>query len=209
MLRNGSYSVWFRTRQGEGTGVIELNDGKVTGGDTVLAYTGSYIVDGDKFTASIATERHTLGQPSVFGIDDVDLTLTGKSIPTTASCTEKAKQAPDLVFEATLVRMEEQLSALPLAPKPARSPAFRILKPPQIARGAPAQKSKAPDCSEARPYRRAGYIRPRRHEFLCRYDVRRRQTTSVAPQITSAHRQRVRGGQHGGPRCAAYRALQG
>jgi hypothetical protein len=47
--------------QGEGTGVIELNDGKVTGGDTVLAYTGSYVVDRDKFTAFIATERHTAG----------------------------------------------------------------------------------------------------------------------------------------------------
>ena len=34
------------------------------------------------------------------------------------------------------------------------------------------QKSKAPDCSEARPYRRAGYIRPRRHQFLCRHDNR-------------------------------------
>ncbi|SHI08318.1 hypothetical protein SAMN05443248_8032 [Bradyrhizobium erythrophlei] len=26
--------------QGEGTGIVELYDGKVTGGDTVLAYTG-------------------------------------------------------------------------------------------------------------------------------------------------------------------------
>jgi hypothetical protein len=34
----------------------------VTGGDTVLAYTGSYVVDGDKFTAFIATERHTPGK---------------------------------------------------------------------------------------------------------------------------------------------------
>jgi hypothetical protein len=115
MLRNGSYSAWFRTRQrekagvmqGEGTGVVELNDGKVTGGDTVLAYTGSYVVDGDKFTAFIATERHTPGQSSVFGIgiDDVNLTLTGRSTPTTASCTGIAKQAPGLTFEAVLVRM--------------------------------------------------------------------------------------------------------
>jgi hypothetical protein len=67
MLRNGSYSAWFRTRQeegrrmmqGEGTGVIELKDGKVTGGDTVLAYTGSYVVDGDKFTACIAAHAGT------------------------------------------------------------------------------------------------------------------------------------------------------
>jgi hypothetical protein len=72
-------------------GVIELNDGKVTGGDTVLAYTGSYVVDGDKFTAFIATERHTAGQPSVFGIgiDDVNLTLTGKS-------TRRRHHAPEL-----------------------------------------------------------------------------------------------------------------
>jgi hypothetical protein len=115
MLRNGSYSAWFRTRQeegrcmmqGEGTGVIELNDGKVTGRDTVLAYTGSYVADGDKFTAFIATKRHTPGQPSVFGIDEVNLTLTGKSTPTTASCTGTAKQAPGLTFEATLVPMAD------------------------------------------------------------------------------------------------------
>src|SRR3984893_673825 len=115
MLRNSSYSAWFRTRQeeghcmmqGEGTGVIELNDGKVTGGDAALAYTGSYVADGDKFTAFIATKRHTPGQPSIFGlgIDEVNLTLTGKSTPTTASCTGTAEQAPGLSFEAVLVRM--------------------------------------------------------------------------------------------------------
>jgi hypothetical protein len=98
--------------QGEGTGVIELNDGKVTGGDTGLAYTGSYVADGDKFTAFIATKRHTLGQPSIFGlgIDEVSLTLTGKSTPTTASCTGTAEQAPGLAFEAVLVRMADEPS---------------------------------------------------------------------------------------------------
>jgi hypothetical protein len=107
MLRNGSYSAWFRTPKGEGTGVVVLNDGKMIGGDTVIAYTGSYVEEGDKFTASITTERHTQGQPSVFGVDEIDLTLTGKSTPTTASCTGTAKQAPGLTFEATLVRMAD------------------------------------------------------------------------------------------------------
>jgi hypothetical protein len=96
--------------QGEGTGVIELNDGKVTGGDTVLAYTGSYAADGDTFTAFIATKRHSPGQPSVFGIDEVNLTLTGKLTPTTASCTGTAEQAPGLAFEAVLVRMADEPS---------------------------------------------------------------------------------------------------
>jgi hypothetical protein len=50
MLRNGSYSAWFRTPQGEGTGVVVLNDGKMIGGDTVIAYTGSYVEEGDTFT---------------------------------------------------------------------------------------------------------------------------------------------------------------
>jgi T3SS negative regulator,GrlR len=98
--------------QGEGTGVIELNDGKVTGGDTALSYTGSYVADGDKFTAFIATNRHSPGQPSVFGIgiDEVNLTLTGKSTPTTASCTGTAQQAPSLSFEAVLVRIADKPS---------------------------------------------------------------------------------------------------
>jgi hypothetical protein len=106
--------------QGEGTGVIELNDGKVTGVDTGLAYAGSYVADGDKFTAFIATKRHTPGQPSVFGlgIDEVNLTLTGKFTPTTASCSGTAQQAPGLAFEAVLVRMADEPSNA--APKASR-----------------------------------------------------------------------------------------
>lgn len=77
MLRNGSYSAWFRTPRGEGMGVVVLNDGKLSGGDTITAYTGSYVEDGDNFTAVIATERHSESLTSVFGFDHVDLTLTG------------------------------------------------------------------------------------------------------------------------------------
>ena len=121
--------------QGEGTGVIELNDGKVTGGDTVLAYTGSYVVDGDEFTAFIATERHTPGQPSVFGvgIDIIELTLLGKSTPTTTSCTGTAKQAPGLTFEATLIRIADQPKALPRGPTRPRTLASEKFNPSQVA----------------------------------------------------------------------------
>ena len=113
MLRNGSYSAWFRTSLREGTGIVELNDGKVTGGDTVFAYSGSYFQNGDKFSASVTTRRHTQGQPSVFDIDNVDLTVTGKSTPTTASCTGTAKQAPGLAFEAIFVRIADEPSSAP------------------------------------------------------------------------------------------------
>jgi hypothetical protein len=86
---------------------VELNDGRITGSDASLAYTGTYFQNGNQFSAVITTWRHTPGPPSVFDIDNVDLTLTGTSAPTTASCTGFAKQAPGLAFEATLVRMAD------------------------------------------------------------------------------------------------------
>jgi hypothetical protein len=97
--------VWFRTPQGEGYGIVSLVDGNVSGGDNISEYTGTYTQDGDKFSATMAVRRHTQGQPSVFGIDNVDITLTGKSTPTTASCSGTAKQAPGMTFQATLIRI--------------------------------------------------------------------------------------------------------
>jgi hypothetical protein len=107
MLENGKYSAWFRTPLGEGTGVVMFKDGAITGGDSILAYTGSYSQDGNVFTADIATSRHTPGQLSVFGIDNVDLTLVGKSTPTVASCRGTSRQAPGMAFEATLIRITD------------------------------------------------------------------------------------------------------
>lgn len=107
MLKNGEYSAWFRTSLGEGTGVVMLEDGRITGSDTVFAYTGSYRQTGDDFTIDISTRRHTPGQLSVFGIDRVDLTLTGKSAGIMASCRGKTHQEPGMAFEATLIRIAD------------------------------------------------------------------------------------------------------
>jgi T3SS negative regulator,GrlR len=107
MLRNGSYSAWYRTPLKEGTGIVVLNDGKISGGDGGFAYAGTYFQNGDRFSAAITMWRHAPGQNSVFGIDDIDLTVTGTSALTTASCTGTARQAPGLTFEATLIRMAD------------------------------------------------------------------------------------------------------
>ena len=90
---------------GEGTGVVVLQDGNVSGGDTVIAYSGTYEQHGDEFSAEIAIKRHTAGQLSVFGIDDVDISLAGRSTGATASCRGKSRQAPGMTFEATMIRM--------------------------------------------------------------------------------------------------------
>jgi hypothetical protein len=107
VLKDGKYSVWFRTPLAEGTGVVVLApNGRLSGGDTVLSYTGHWRTDGEQFEATVFTARHSPGQPSVFGMDDLDISLTGRSKGgVTASCKGTAKQAPGLSFEATLVRM--------------------------------------------------------------------------------------------------------
>ncbi|WP_291570234.1 hypothetical protein [Bradyrhizobium sp.] len=107
MLVNGKYAAWFRTPLGEGTGTIILRDGNVSGTDTVMAYSGSYRQDGDDFSAEIAVTRHSAGQLSVFGIDDVDIALTGKSTGLTASCRGRSKQPPGMAFDATIIRMAD------------------------------------------------------------------------------------------------------
>jgi hypothetical protein len=107
MLRNGQYSAWFRTPLGEGTGIVVLTDGKVSGGDTVLEYAGSYRQTGAEFTADVSTKRHTPGQLSVFGIDNVDLAVTGRSTGITAFCRGRSRQEPGMDFEATLIRIAD------------------------------------------------------------------------------------------------------
>jgi hypothetical protein len=108
MLQNGKYSVWYRTPRGEGMGTVTLHNGRVFGGDLMLGYSGSFEEDGDQFKANVSTWRHTAGEPSVFGLDEVDIFLKGKSTAgITASCSGFAKQLPDLSFEATLIRIAD------------------------------------------------------------------------------------------------------
>lgn len=106
MLRNGCYSAWFRTPDNEGVGILTLADGKVTGNDTVISYSGFYTQNGDSFTATIATRRHAAGQPTILGIDEVVIEVVGTSKATTASCRGVVRQLPDVPFDVVLVRME-------------------------------------------------------------------------------------------------------
>jgi len=108
MLRDGRYAAWFRTSQGEGTGIVHLANGRISGGDSIFSYGGSYEVDGDRFTAALTTRRHAAGPTTVFGIDEVEVRLTGKVNGITASCSGTAEQAPGVAFEATLFLGQNQ-----------------------------------------------------------------------------------------------------
>jgi hypothetical protein len=87
MLGNGDYAVWYQTAEGPATGTLCLNDGVLEGRDLFFSYSGTYRQDGDLFHAVLRTQRHTQGQTTLFGIDDVELILEGRSTQTMASCT--------------------------------------------------------------------------------------------------------------------------
>src|SRR4051812_24657441 len=107
MLRDGKYAAWFRTPRGQGTGVVDLIGGRISGSDSFFTYGGSYQADQLSFTAVLTVKRHTEGNPSVFGPDEVEVNLSGVCSGAVATCSGAAKEAPNVQFEATLIYSQE------------------------------------------------------------------------------------------------------
>ena len=110
MLKNGTYQAWFQTPQGQGTGIVHVEDGQICGRDGVVNYHGTYQLDGDRFTATVTTKRHCEGAwPTVFGSDDdLHLTLEGTCPGKIGRYVGTAKQFPGVLLEGTLILSEEQ-----------------------------------------------------------------------------------------------------
>jgi hypothetical protein len=51
----------------------------------------------------VHTKRDTPGHQSIFGIDELTLRLAGRCSDTIATCTGRADEVPDVLFEATLM----------------------------------------------------------------------------------------------------------
>lgn len=111
MLRDGKYAAWFRTPRGQGTGVVHLAQGRIFGSDSFFTYGGSYQVDDQRFTAVLTTRRHAEGPPTVFGPDEVEVNLSGVFNGRMATCSGTARQAPEVMFEATLIYSQEDVPA--------------------------------------------------------------------------------------------------
>jgi hypothetical protein len=109
MSENGEYSVWYHTPRGESAGRLVLEDGKITGEGTALSYSGSYVMTGDRFIATIRTWRRNRNAASVLGVDDLEIVVAGKapSGKIVASCKGYATNAPDITFDVTLVRIQD------------------------------------------------------------------------------------------------------
>jgi hypothetical protein len=108
-MQNGIYKVEFQTPLGAGAGVVILQSGKLSGGDSGMYYTGSYAETGDDFTAKVEGRRHTNapGFSSVFGVDHTHISLKGKSTGNSATMSGTAAEAPSIAFQAKLSKLPE------------------------------------------------------------------------------------------------------
>lgn len=133
MLRDGTYAAWFKTPQGQGTGIAHLADGRIWGRDGVMTYSGSCHVDGDSFTAIVTTKRHTDGLPTVFGSDhELRLKLVGTCVGKIATYVGTAEEFPGVLLEGTLI-FSEQAAREVEARAPA--PRFDPAKLPKLPKG--------------------------------------------------------------------------
>ena len=78
VVTGGKYSVWFKTPNGEAPGLVCLDpDGRLSGGDTTFAYDGNWAQEGERFKATLSAKRAIPGPPGVFGMDEIDIVVTG------------------------------------------------------------------------------------------------------------------------------------
>lgn len=109
MLKDGTYAAWYKTPLDQGTGIVHVADGQIWGRDSLMTYHGSCHVDGDRFTATVSTKRHTDGRATVFGNDDeLTLHIEGSCPGKIASYTATAIQVPGMILQGTLILTEQQ-----------------------------------------------------------------------------------------------------
>lgn len=104
-MQNGLYKVSFQTPMGQGAGVVVVADGTVKGGDSGMYYIGTFQEANNQFTAALHVQRHSNVVPgivSVFGLDNVHLTLQGTSTANSANVGGTAAEAPGVQFQAQL-----------------------------------------------------------------------------------------------------------
>lgn len=109
MLKDGTYAAWFNTPHGQGTGIVHVAHGKIWGRDGVMTYDGTCEVDGNRFTATVTTKRHTEGLPTVFGDgQELVLKIEGTSAGKMATYVGTAEQFPGVSLEGVLLFSEQE-----------------------------------------------------------------------------------------------------
>lgn len=108
-MEEGLYKVLFQTQLGQGTGVVTVREGRLTGGDSVMYYTGEYTIAQGGIDARLVADTHSVmpGIMSVLGLPKARLHLKGVAEGQSAHLSGTSPDHPGLSFEATLTRLAD------------------------------------------------------------------------------------------------------
>lgn len=108
-FESGLYAIRFETPFGAGAGVAYLDSGKLRGGDSMMAYVGTYNEASGGLEADVQAFKHTdvPGMVSVFGVDQVQIHLQGATSGGTAVLTGSAPQAPGVTLKVSMERLSD------------------------------------------------------------------------------------------------------
>ena len=108
-IESGLYRVTFGTPMGSGFGVAHLANGKLHGGDTMMAYIGNYSIDEGTFTADVHAFKHSSvpGMASTLGTDDAHLSINGTVAGSTMTGQGTSPQAPGVTLHVKLERLQD------------------------------------------------------------------------------------------------------
>jgi len=103
-MQSGLYKVQFQTPRGAGYGVVALDNGELRGGDSMMYYRGKYTENCNQFTAQVEAKQHSQvpGMSSIFGANNVTISIRGTTSGNSAQLTGNSPQAPGVQMQATL-----------------------------------------------------------------------------------------------------------
>jgi hypothetical protein len=117
-MLKGLYKVEMHTVHGSRRGVIYAYDGKMMGGNSALAFIGTYREHaGGEVSADISTLRHRddVDCPPLFKTDQMTLTLKGRQRGERYHFEGRAAQLPGIAFNSVMTPLSEE--AAPAIPR--------------------------------------------------------------------------------------------
>ncbi len=106
---NGFYKADFSTPLGHGSGVVDLRNGTIRGGDSTMYYLGAYDAEEGRFTAEIEIREHSKDpyRSSVFGVSDANILISGNVTGDMISGSGTSPQAPRVEMSVILMRISD------------------------------------------------------------------------------------------------------
>ncbi|SFS11646.1 GrlR family regulatory protein [Sphingomonas jatrophae] len=103
-LPDGLYKIIFSSPEGQNYGVAYLHGGKWRGGDSGMAYVGTYRATGGWLSAEVTVtqHRHVPGVVSALGYNDLTLRLEGEAGEYSAEVRGTSRDMPSVRFTARL-----------------------------------------------------------------------------------------------------------